>query len=135
MSELPSMQGRLHRDASECIFDVRFWHLADIRLSVRNVCFRGQSGHGDCQQERPLLTQSGHRDLPIKQKAPDHTGALNFLRSFQLDLFSTFALCPCAAASLVAATPTSMALSCQWTSRPPHHIRMVVSVNTKLPML
>jgi hypothetical protein len=41
MSELPAMQGRLHRDASECIFDVSFWHLADIQRSPGNVRFRG----------------------------------------------------------------------------------------------
>ena len=28
--------------------DVRYWHLADIGLCAAHVCFREQSGHGDC---------------------------------------------------------------------------------------
>jgi hypothetical protein len=60
MSELPSMQGRLHRDASECIFDVRFWHKADIETALMNVRFREKSGHCKFDLSCPLVTQSGH---------------------------------------------------------------------------
>jgi hypothetical protein len=40
--------------------DVAFWHLADVPLAMRNVRFRGKSGHDADQSECPLMTQSGH---------------------------------------------------------------------------
>jgi hypothetical protein len=35
------------------------------------------------------MNQSGHRDPPIKQKAPDATGALNWVSCLQHSLFRT----------------------------------------------
>jgi len=60
-----------------------------LRIAPSGVRFRG-CGH-------PHMTQSGHCDPPIKQKAPDATAALNWVSSLQLGWFRTFALCPCAA--------------------------------------
>ena len=72
---------------------------APTELNGFNVSYWWQSGHPVREEFGLLLTQSGHREPPINE-ASDDAGALNFVRSFQLDSFSIFALCPCAAASL-----------------------------------
>ena len=73
---------------------------APTELNGFNVSYWWQSGHPVREEFGLLLTQSGHREPPINE-APDDAGASNFVRSFQLDSFSIFALCPCAAASTV----------------------------------
>ena len=44
--------------------DVRYWHKADMAMALRNVCYRGNSGHGTDIAERPLVTRTGHRPSP-----------------------------------------------------------------------
>jgi hypothetical protein len=39
--------------------NVRCWPKADMHLALRNVRFRGQSGHDECTAKYPLMTQSG----------------------------------------------------------------------------
>ena len=73
---------------------------APTDLNGFNVNYWWQSGHPVREEFGLLLTQSGHREPPINE-APDDAGASNFVRSFQLDSFGIFALCPCAAASTV----------------------------------
>ena len=73
---------------------------APTELNGFNVSYWWQSGHPVREEFGLLLTQSGHREPPINE-APDDAGASNFVSSFQLDSFSIFALCPCAAASTV----------------------------------
>jgi len=41
------------------------WHLADILVALNNVRFWGQRGHQRPAIRCPLLTQSGHRPIPI----------------------------------------------------------------------
>ena len=40
--------------------DVGCWPLADIPIAPSNVCFQGQSGHGDCTAKCPLSTIRRH---------------------------------------------------------------------------
>ena len=58
--------------------NVRFWHKADMPITLRNVRFRGQSGHHADMLRCPLLTQSGHSVLRI---AVTHNAALTDLVS------------------------------------------------------
>jgi hypothetical protein len=43
--------------------NVCFWHKADIETALRNVRFRGQSGHRNLRA-RVCFAQSGHRGNP-----------------------------------------------------------------------
>jgi hypothetical protein len=43
------------------IWDVAYWHEADIQRALIHVRFWGYSGHPNPRAWRLLLTQSGHR--------------------------------------------------------------------------
>jgi hypothetical protein len=53
-------------DLSQC----PLWHKADVLVALSNVRFWGQSGHYKNAPRCPLLTQSGHRPLPVCRLKP-----------------------------------------------------------------
>jgi len=44
---------------------VRFWHKADVPITLANVCFRGNSGHHAKPAECLLLTHGGRTETSI----------------------------------------------------------------------
>jgi hypothetical protein len=38
--------------------DVRLWHLADMQTALTNVCFWGQSGHGEDLSAAPTASEA-----------------------------------------------------------------------------
>jgi hypothetical protein len=40
--------------------DVRYWHLADMRMRRRMSASGGKPDHSDTPQQCPVMTQSGH---------------------------------------------------------------------------
>ena len=40
--------------------DVRYWHLADMQIALKNVRFEGNNGHDADVMRCQLMTQSGH---------------------------------------------------------------------------
>src|SRR6476660_6825999 len=76
------LTSRLLCGSSCCLASVRYWHIADVPLTLTNVCFEGKNGHDAGMTPFPLMTQSRHSaSMAFTQPSVVATAFLNLTAS------------------------------------------------------